>query len=259
VIDFIRKSLAHPRTRRLGLDDPRTTVARRVIVREKPFLRRVYADWYTKLVATLPHNPGWVLELGSGAGFLREFIPRQLIASERIQCSGVDVILDGQRLPFADNSLRAIVMTDVLHHLPQVRAFLSEAQRCVKPAGVVSMIEPWVTRWSRIIYGRLHHEPFLPEAASWEFPAKGPLSGANGALPWIVFFRDRPEFETEFPGLCIETITPLMPFRYLVSGGVSLRNLMPLWAYPALEYGESMLAKRMNHWAMFAMIVLRRV
>jgi hypothetical protein len=44
------------------------------------------------------------------------------------------------------------------------------------------MVEPWVSDWSKFIYGHLHHEPFLPEASNWVIPAAGPLSGANGAL-----------------------------------------------------------------------------
>jgi hypothetical protein len=39
--------------------------------------------------------------------------------------------------------------------------------------------------------------------------------GANDALPWIIFARDRLKFEQEFPDWRIETIKPIMPFRYL--------------------------------------------
>src|SRR4029453_1570325 len=116
-------------------------------------------------------------------------------------CTGVDVILDGQALPFGDASLRAIVLTDVLHHLPRVRSFFHEAQRSLRPGGIVAMVESWVTTWSRLVYKRLHHEPFRPETNEWEFPQAGPLSSANGALPWVVFERDRDRFEREFPGL----------------------------------------------------------
>ena len=42
-------------------------------------------------------------------------------------------------------------------------------------------------RVSRVIYGALHHEPFRPDAADWKISGKGPLSAANGALPWILF------------------------------------------------------------------------
>src|SRR5437588_13069218 len=87
---------------------------------------------------------------------------------------------------------------------------------------VLLMIEPWVTLWSRFVYTHLHSEPFDPTAAEWGFPISGPLSGANGALPWIIFARDRTAFETFFPQLVIREVTLMMPLRYLASGGVSM-------------------------------------
>ena len=68
------------------------------------------------------------------------------------------------------------------------------------------LIEPWRTAWSEIIYRRFHYEPFRPDARTWEFDSPGPLSGANGALPWIVFERDRTAFEREFPFLRVVSI-----------------------------------------------------
>ena len=78
--------------------------------------------------------------------------------------AGVDIVLDGLMLPLAGGVLRGIVMVDVLHHIPQPRRFFTEAARCVRPGGVIAMVEPWVTAWSKLIYGKLHHEPFRPEA-----------------------------------------------------------------------------------------------
>jgi SAM-dependent methyltransferase len=253
-MSFVRSILAHPLTRGVDLDDPRTTELRREIIRSKPFLRRIYQEWYGLLAADLPVGQGRVLELGSGAGFFRDFLA-DVICSEVFVTPGIDVVLDGQRLPLADGSLRAIVMTDVFHHLPRARVFLAEAARCVRVGGVIAMIEPWSTRWSRFVYQRLHHELFRPEASEWEFPSAGPLSGANGALPWIVFERDRTVFEREFPQWTIERIAPLMPLRYLVSGGVSMRSLAPGFAFGAVKTIESLLPGM----AMFAQIVLRRI
>jgi SAM-dependent methyltransferase len=199
-----------------------------------------------------------VLELGSGPGFLERYIDSELITSERLFCRGVKLIADAQQMPVRDGALRAVVFTDVLHHLPRVREFFGEAQRCLRPNGVVVMIEPWVSRWATLVYGKLHHEPFVPDAAAWEFPPRGPLSGANGALPWIIFARDRARFEREFPHLRIEEIHPLMPLRYLVSGGVSLRALAPSWSYRLWKTADEWLAARADTWPMFALVVLRR-
>jgi len=197
------------------------------------------------------------LELGSGAGFLSDFVP-DLITTEIFYCPHIRMVADAQRLPFADNSLRAIVMVEVLHHIPQPRHFFSEASRCVRKGGRIIMIEPWLTRWSQWIYTHLHHEPFLPESAVWEFPSTGPLSGANGAMPWIIFERDRNQFIHEFPQWQIETIKPIMPFRYLVSGGVSLRSLMPGWSFGLWRGIETVMQPWMNNWAMFAQITLTK-
>jgi SAM-dependent methyltransferase len=249
--------LVHPLARGLDLDDPKTTALRRQIIDQKPFLRDIYTDWYTAVAKSLPSGPGRVLELGSGAGFLRDFVP-DLITSEMFLCPAISVVLDGLYLPFGNRTLRAIAMTNVLHHLPDVRRFFIEAARCVRPGGAIVMVEPWVTRWSTTIYSRLHHEPFHPEAETWDFASTGPLSGANGALPWILFERDRVRFQRELPVWSVEQVEPFMPFRYLVSGGVSLRSLMPGWTSPLWSGLEAMLGDTAVRMAMFARIVLRR-
>ncbi len=254
---MLRKLLAHPATRGLDVDDPHLTGLRREIIAGKSFLRRIYQEWYQGITDSLPAGDGPILEIGSGAGFLREYIPG-LIRSEIFPCPEIDAILNALTLPFADRSLRAIVMTDVLHHLPEPRIFFTEAARCVRVGGRISMIEPWVSSWSRRIYQHLHSEPFLPEAREWSFPSTGPLSGANGALPWILFERDRAQFEGEFPQWAVRTIRPQMPFRYLVSGGVSMRSLMPGAAFGLWRGLENLLHPWMKHLAMFAFVVLER-
>jgi SAM-dependent methyltransferase len=256
--DLLRRWLAHPLTVGHDLDDPATTELHRQIVASKPFLRAIYDEWYSMLAAELPPVDGTVLELGSGAGHIQRFIP-DAITSEILFCSGMKLIADAQQLPFGDTSLRAIVFTDVLHHMPDVRRFFEEARRCLKPGGRILMIEPWVSGWSRLVYGKFHHEPFRPDSAEWTFPSSGPLSGANGALPWIVFERDHAKFEVEFPEFAIEQVRPFMPLRYLLSGGVALRNLVPAFTYPIWKGLEGTMSGLMPRVAMFAFISVRRV
>jgi SAM-dependent methyltransferase len=249
--------LAHPSTRGVDIDDPRLVVLRRRLIREKAFLRRIYQEWYAAIIAVLPGGEGPVLELGSGGGFLDESVPG-LITSELRLTPHVRLALDGQVLPFAGASLRGIVMIDVLHHLPESRRFVREAARCVRPGGRVVMIEPWVSAWSSLVYSRLHHEPFRPEADEWEFPRGGPLSAANMALPWIMFVRDRARFEREFPQWRVLSISPFMPFRYLLSGGVSMRGLAPAWTFGFWRAVERALQPWADRLGMFARIVLER-
>jgi SAM-dependent methyltransferase len=200
---------------------------------------------------------GGVLELGSGAGFLKDIV-RDARTSEVFWISGADLVCDARSLPVRDDSLRALVLVDVAHHVAAPRDFLREASRALRPGGRIVMIEPWVTPWSRFVYTCFHHEPFRPEAETWEFATTGPLSGANGALPWIIFERDRAMFEREHPALRIASIEPMMPFRYLLSGGVSMRALVPSWSFQFFRALERCLAPLIGHLAMFALIVVER-
>lgn len=256
-LDRLRSLLAHPLTRGLDLDDPQTTELRRQIVRDKKFLRQIYDDWYRIISARIPAGPGGILELGSGAGYFQQFVPNA-IQSEVFACGNAQLVADARALPFAEGSLKSVVMTDVFHHIPDVRAFLKEAVRCLRPGGRLTMVEPWVSTWSKVVFTHLHHEPFLPMAADWSIPISGPLSGANGALPWIVFCRDRSRFDSEFPQLHIEEIRPMMPLRYLVSGGVAMRNLMPGQLYGFWGALEAMLSPWIDRTAMFALIDIER-
>ncbi len=259
MLQIVKKFLQHPLTAGLDIDDPQTTALRRSIIQSKSFLRQLYQEWYDMIGNCLPDLAGEVVELGSGAGFIKERIPG-LITTDVLDVEGVDVVLSpDEPLPFDTASLRAIVMTDVLHHIAAPRTFFAEATRTVCQGGVVVMVEPWVTNWSKLVYTRMHHEPFLPDAKTWEFPPEGPLSGANGALPWIMFERDRQQFETAFPEWSIVMVKPMMPFSYLLSGGVSLRSLTPGFLYKLSRGFEWLMEPLINKTAMFALIVLKKV
>jgi SAM-dependent methyltransferase len=208
------------------------------------------------VASSLPEGTGYALEIGAGAGNLKAQV-RNLLNSEVFVCPGIDLVLDGSQLPFKKGILRGIVLINVLHHIPESPKFLKEAARCVKPGGTMVMVEPWVTPWSKLIYQR-HHEGFDIETPSWEFSSSGHLSGANQALPWIVFKRDIERFTREHSEWEIEKIEPHMPFLYLLSGGMTLRSLMPGWMFGAWENFEFALSPLANDLAMFALIVLHR-
>jgi SAM-dependent methyltransferase len=238
------------------LDDPSVTESRRALIRDRAFLRRTYDEWYRSLVAALPDGPGRVLEIGAGAGFLDELLP-DVLRADILPLSTLDIVLDAGALPIGSAALRGIVMVNVLHHLKNVRAFLLEAARCVRPGGVVAAVEPWLTCWSRLVYRWLHHEP-CDARASWHVVGGGPLSGGNSALPWILFARDRDRFAREFPMWTIASIDVDMPVAYCLSGGLSKPVLMPGAAYPWVRGVERTAARAGLQLGMFARIVLVR-
>lgn len=253
----LKDLLAHPLAAGRDLDDPETSALRRRIILEKPFLKRIYDEWYLDLADALGDGPEPALELGSGGGFLRDQI-RRLLPSDVMVLPGLDVVCDATALPFTAASLRGIVMVNVLHHVPDPAAFFREAARVVRPRGRLVMLEPWVTTWSSVVYGRLHHEPYDRQAALWSLPAAGPLTRANSALPWIIFVRDRARFDAAFPEWKVESIGLRMPFRYLLSGGVSRRSLMPGFTFPWWRWVEARFQPWASTLAMFARIVVVR-
>jgi methyltransferase family protein len=255
----LKSFLTHPLVRGLDIDAPKTNEQISRMIREKAFLKKIYSSWYLEIEQSLPQSiDGPVIELGSGAGFLKDFIP-SLITSEVLKIPNVDISLDGCRLPCKNQSLKGIVMIDVFHHIPNVYKFLHEASFCIKPGGVIVMIEPWITKWSKFIFSNLHHEPIDDSAKDWKLKDDGgPLSLANSALPWIVFDRDQIKFKRYYPEWKIKNKRLHTPFSYLLSGGVSLKSLIPGYFYKFCQHIEYLLKPFMPAIAMFATITLER-
>lgn len=225
------------------------------LIQSKHFLKRVYLDFYRELARRVgPGGP--IVELGSGGGCIKEVIPAA-VTSDVVAAPGVDRVFSATDTPFEDESIGAFVMLDVLHHIPQPRAFFREAVRCLRPGGKVVMIEPAHTVWSRFIYTHFHHEAFVPQAG-WELDKEGPLSESNQARAWIIFHRDREIFAREFPALEVVELRLHSPLRYILSGGLSWPSLAPGWLYPAVQGLEGLL-RPANRWiAMFETIELRK-
>jgi SAM-dependent methyltransferase len=246
----------HPLTRDLDIDAPESTLRRRTILKKKALLNKIYREWYSLIVSDLRNPELQILEIGSGAGFLDDHLPN-LITSEVFPLEGVNRVEDATNLSFQEESLDAIVMTDVFHHIPDVSKFLSEALRTLRPGGQLVMIEPWNTPWSRFFYTNFHPEPFEPTVLSWQLPKGGPLSGANGALPWIVFDRDRVLFEDSNHELHLKSVVPLMPVAYIAAGGISTALGLPGFLYKPIRFLERFVLQEKG--AMFALISIEKI
>jgi ubiquinone/menaquinone biosynthesis C-methylase UbiE len=242
-----------------NLDAPGTTLQHRNIILRKKFLKRVYIYWYQTFIKLVQQNPGGkFIEIGSGGGFLNDLDSR-IITSDILSFSHCNLTFSAENMPFENQSVDGIFMIDVLHHIPDCERFFSEAERVLKPGGKIIMIEPANTCFSRFVFQHFHHENFDPEAITWSFPTSGPLSGANGALPWIVFKRDRAIFSQRFSSLSVENIKLHTPFAYLISGGLSFKSPLPGWMFPVVKMFEFLLSP-LNRWiAMFQTVsVVRR-
>jgi SAM-dependent methyltransferase len=205
-------------------------------------LRALYADWYGRVAAALPPpSLGARVELGSGPGFARAFIP-DLELTDLVKAPWHDREVGAEALPYADGSLGALVLFDVLHHVPAPRAFFAEAARVLRPGGRLVMCEPFIGPLSYPVYKFLHEEPVDLSAdplAPAARDARDPFD-SNQAIPTTLFARarGRAAFEQAFPALAVRAVERLAGPSYPASGGFSRGPLLPgaLWrALHALE------------------------
>jgi SAM-dependent methyltransferase len=239
------------------LDSVERVLEHRKIIRSKPFLKKIYLQWYHQIAREFAgKKQSGLLEIGSGGGFIKEVLP-DIITSDIQPIEGVDQCFPAQALPFDANSLQGICMVNVFHHIPDPAAFLHEAYRVLRKDGVIVMTEPANTIWGRFIYKKLHHENHDTKAG-WKFPEGSPMSNANVALPWIVFFRDRKLFESRFPGFTIGRTRFHTSFLYLLSGGVSFRQLVPGFLFKPLLFFDNLLCRISPQFAMFLTIKIHK-
>ena len=256
---WLMRLFEEPETRGLDLDNPETSIRRRKLAKTKRALNLSYINWYRKLAEIDKTAPAGIrVELGSGGGFLEEFIPR-LVTTDVLSLPFVQKVCSAEELPFEKGTVAAIYMINVLHHITDVERFFSEAQRVLVGGGLVAMIEPYVSPFSRMIYKSVHHEPFDMEGRSWQLPPSGPLSGGNDALPWNIFVRDRSIYEAHYPHLRIEHIIPHTFLSHLLSGGVTMRSFVPAFMIPICQKLEDRLRPLLPYLGVFGTIVLRKV
>lgn len=241
------------------LDSPERYSEIRALIQRKAGLNALYLRFYVRFANALKDCPkeGLTLELGSGAGFLKDVLP-EVTTSDVLPYSGVDAIVDATRLPYEKDSLRAVLMLNVFHHISDVDRFFEEATRCLKPGGKVIIIDQYPGWIAKSILKFFHHEVFDEKRQEWSFPSEGPLSGANGALAWIVFFRDRLAFENKFPKLVITVRQTHTPLRYWLAGGLKNWTLIPKWGFRIATFLDRFLMLISPEFGSFVHVELRK-
>lgn len=247
-----------PEIKNLDVDDPKTTEIHSKIIQRKPLLQYVYKSFYQEFINVSQRvPPGHLVELGSGGGFIKECLP-SIITSDILDLPHIDKVFSAESIKFDDSSVSAFFLLDVFHHIKNPRKFFYEVQRCLKPEGRLVMIEPADTYWGRFIWKNFHHESY-DKTAGWEVDGSKPMSDANIVLPWIVFVRDRELFEYEFPNLSIVRYEPHTPFRFLLSGGVTYKSLIPVCLIPLLRFVEYLVSPFNRFLGMYVTIEIKKM
>jgi SAM-dependent methyltransferase len=262
-LEALRRLLALPEADALDVDGVDRLRVHAAILARKPMLAAVFAEYHELLMAldreTFGDTPGLRVELGAGVAPIARTFPG-VLASDVVAGPGIDRVLDAQQMDLADGSVRALYGQNCFHHFPDPPRFFSEAQRVVAPGGGVLLIEPYYGPLASAVFRALFtSEDFDKAMPGWGSDARGPMRGANQALSYIVFERDRERFEREFRALELVRTLPLGNYlRYLLSGGLNFRQLVPGFAVPALKALEATLRPARRLLALHHVIVLRR-
>lgn len=198
----------------------------------KPQLGRVYTPWFERLLAEAA--PGArVVEVGAGPGTLAAFARERRpdlrwLATDLEPVPWNDVAADAGRLPVRSGAAQAVLGLDVLHHLPEPRAFFGEAARVLAPGGRLALVEPWISPLSWPVYRFLHQEGCrlgIDPVRPFPGPAKDSFEG-DAALPWRIV-RDTREADWQALQLGTPQVVRLPAFAYLLSLGFREASLLP--------------------------------
>lgn len=255
--------LREPAVRDANLDDTARIEHHLSVIARKRMLRDVFHECHRamrELDRIHLEGPGPSVEIGAGVAPLRDTFP-DVWSTDIVFARHLDAVVDAQRLPFGDASLHAVYVQNAFHHLPKPELFLRELDRVLLPGGGAILLEPYHGAFASLIYPRLFaSEGFDKRFPDWDTPQRGPMNGANQALSYLVFVRDRERFERTHPGLAIVARKPLANYvRYLASGGLNFRQLVPDAAIGALRALERLAAPLSRWLALHHVVVLKRL
>ena len=261
-IKNIRDFFYDPRLKEINVDDPRLIDIHNIILSEKKILKSAFNHFYDVLLKCKKKyitGSGIEIELGAGVGFLKEK-RKNIIATDIRKSKKIDKFLNAQKMNLNANSVSTIYAINVFHHLSDPNLFFSEAIRVLAEGGGVILIEPHNGFSSSLIHKHLHkNEKFDVHQKSWSnHKIKGPLSGANQALSYIIFERDKEKFiglyggelEIRFKGYINNYL------RYFFSGGLNFRQLSPNFLLPLLRLIELLLIPFSRFLSLHEVIVL---
>ena len=262
VLKQVRDSLHEPRLKDVDVDSDQLLVIHRAILQEKPMMSQVFKEFYDlciNLDRQYFSGDAKRVEIGAGVSFFKKLYP-EIVSTDIKRADNLDMVLDAQNMALPDLSAKAFYGLNCFHHFPEPCKFFDELKRVLVPGGGCVLIEPYFGLVAERFYQNVHEvETFDSTQAEWENSALGFSSNANQALSYIVFVRDREKFERLYPELEIVVQRPIHNYlRYLLSGGLNFRQVLPSWTSPLIKLAETLLIPVSRVLALHHVIVVRK-
>ena len=256
--------LAEPRLRGVDITGPLRLPLHQKILSEKKMIRAVFEEFYrTSLALEAQYfgaTTGLRVELGAGTSFFKSLQP-DLIATDVEASPTLDMVVDAQKMPFEDESVRTLFCINAFHHFPDPSQFLSEVMRVVRPGGGCIIIDPAYGPVANFLYRRLFaSEGYDRASTDWGYLSRPDgQSLPNQALSFIVFIRDIEKLTREFPALEVMEKDVLPSYlEYLLSGGLNFRQLVADWMQPGVRAIETALHPFRKQLGLHHFVVLRK-
>lgn len=222
----------------------------------KDILRKIYQDYYSRMMqyAIKPN----ILEIGGGTGNLKKIYP-EIISTDILPTSWIDVVGDAQHLPFLDDIFNTIIMVDVLHHIQNPTFFFQEAGRLLKNGGRIILLEPAITCASWFFYNFFHDEPVemkINPLANVISQERWQSFDANQAIPELIFGKYYPRFIELFPQFKMITKKYISLFCYPLSGGFKKWSLLPSRFFEKMVKIEKKIENKLGKFLAFRLLVV---
>ena len=194
-------------------------------------LRYLYGAFYGAIAKECCE--GATLELGSGIGVSKEFIPG-VITSDLVKTRYVDRAMSAYAIAKQEGGegWSNIIALDVLHHLASPLSFFESAAQALRPGGRLVLMEPAATKFGRVFYSSFHHEPVRVKEIipPFEFESNGPDGTfANMGMGVGLFERNGDVIGRTLTAyqLQVRAIRYQDVLAYPLTGGYSRKQMLP--------------------------------
>lgn len=246
----------------INADGDERIQAHKAVLKRKPKLQSIFDENFDQMAALAAryfNAKGLKIELGSGAVSMKQRY-EDIKTSDIVSSQNNDLTLDALNMHLHDQSVAMFFAQNVFHHFNDPEKFFDELMRVLKPGGGVILLEPYYGPLASIIYKNfIPGETFDKTQKSWNSDNEGPMIGANQALSYIVFNRDRKKFQALYPDIEISFMCIQNNYlRYILSGGLNFRKLIPDAFHRVLKCFEFLLRPLNSFLGIHYIIVLKR-